>query len=156
MLAQLRQLGDDGAVDLGISLALRGRHGAAFSSIRPWSCATRRHGPVEFFGMWFDITERKQMEQNLLHASKLEAVGRLTGGIAHDFNNMLSVVIGNLDLLKKIIQGNEKAERRVRMALRARSVAPISPIGCSPSPGASAIADIDHRCKRRLCRDFWN
>jgi signal transduction histidine kinase/CheY-like chemotaxis protein len=73
--------------------------------------------PREFFGMWFDITESKQMEQNLLHASKLEAVGRLTGGIAHDFNNMLSVVIGNLDLLKKSIQGNEKAERRVRMAL---------------------------------------
>ena len=73
--------------------------------------------PHEFFGMWFDITERKQMEQNLLHASKLEAVGRLTGGIAHDFNNMLSVVIGNLDLLKKSIQGNEKAERRVHMAL---------------------------------------
>ncbi|WP_372441146.1 response regulator [Microvirga arvi] len=73
--------------------------------------------PREFFGMWFDITERKQMEQNLLHASKLEAVGRLTGGIAHDFNNMLSVVIGNLDLLKKSIQGNGKAERRVRMAM---------------------------------------
>jgi len=73
--------------------------------------------PREIFGMWFDITERKQMEQNLLHASKLEALGRLTGGIAHDFNNMLSVVIGNLDLLKKSIQGNSKAERRVHMAM---------------------------------------
>ncbi|MGF9761697.1 response regulator [Microvirga sp. 0TCS3.31] len=73
--------------------------------------------PGECFGMWFDITERKQMEQNLLHASKLEAIGRFTGGIAHDFNNMLSVVIGNLDLLKKSVQGNDKAERRVRMAM---------------------------------------
>jgi PAS domain S-box-containing protein len=97
-----------------------------------WRCAdgTERHfldqtvlmrdddgRPSECFGMWFDITERKQMEQNLLHASKLEAIGRLTGGIAHDFNNMLSVVIGNLDLLKKSIQGNDKAERRVRMAM---------------------------------------
>lgn len=97
-----------------------------------WRCAdeTERHfldqtvlmrddegRPREFFGMWFDITERKQMEQNLLHASKLEAVGRLTGGIAHDFNNMLSVVIGNLDLLQKSIDGNKKAERRVRMAM---------------------------------------
>ncbi|WP_262029501.1 response regulator [Microvirga sp. Mcv34] len=97
-----------------------------------WRCAdgTERHfldqivvmrdddgRPREFFGMWFDITDRKQMEQNLLHASKLEAIGRLTGGIAHDFNNMLSVVIGNLDLLKKTIQGDEKAERRVRMAM---------------------------------------
>lgn len=85
--------------------------------------------PREFFGMWFDITERKQMEQNLLHASKLEAVGRLTGGIAHDFNNMLSVVIGNLDLLQKAIKGNAKAEPRVRMAME----------------GAQRCADLTHR-----------
>lgn len=85
--------------------------------------------PREFFGMWFDITERKQMEQNLLHASKLEAVGRLTGGIAHDFNNMLSVVIGNLDLLQKAIKGNAKAETRVRMAME----------------GAQRCADLTHR-----------
>jgi len=73
--------------------------------------------PREFFGMWFDISERKQMETSLLHASKLEAIGRLTGGIAHDFNNMLSVVIGNLDLLQSSIEGNEKAVRRARFAL---------------------------------------
>lgn len=85
--------------------------------------------PREFFGMWFDISERKQMEQNLLHASKLEAVGRLTGGIAHDFNNMLSVVIGNLDLLEKAIKGNAKAEPRVRMAME----------------GAQRCADLTHR-----------
>ena len=116
VLTELQRLEEDGAVNLEYR----------------WRCAdgVERHfldqtvlmrddegRPREFFGMWFDITERKQMEQNLLHASKLEAVGRLTGGIAHDFNNMLSVVIGNLDLLKKTIQGNEKAERRVRMAL---------------------------------------
>jgi CheY-like chemotaxis protein len=69
------------------------------------------------------------MEQNLLHASKLEAVGRLTGGIAHDFNNMLSVVIGNLDLLQSAIEGNERAERRVRMAME----------------GAQRCADLTHR-----------
>ncbi len=116
VLAQLRKLPEEGVV------ALEYR----------WRCAdgTERHfldqtvlmrddegKPREFFGMWFDISERKQMEQNLLHASKLEAVGRLTGGIAHDFNNMLSVVIGNLDLLQKSIEGNKKAERRVRMAM---------------------------------------
>ncbi len=79
--------------------------------------------------MWFDITERKQLEQNLLHASKLEAVGRLTGGIAHDFNNMLSVVIGNLDLLQKSIKNNESARKRVSMALE----------------GAQRCADLTHR-----------
>jgi PAS domain S-box-containing protein len=73
--------------------------------------------PREIFGMWFDITERKQLETSLLHASKLEAIGRLTGGIAHDFNNMLSVVIGNLDLLQSSIEGNEKARRRALFAM---------------------------------------
>src|SRR5215204_5406064 len=65
----------------------------------------------EIFGTMFDVTERRELEQRLLHASKLEAVGRLTGGIAHDFNNMLSVVIGNLDLLGTSLDGNEKATR---------------------------------------------
>ena len=73
--------------------------------------------PIELFGMWFDVTERKELELSLQHASKLEAVGRLTGGIAHDFNNMLSIVIGNLDLVKGSLQGNEKALRRVEGAL---------------------------------------
>jgi PAS domain S-box-containing protein len=73
--------------------------------------------PREIFGLWFDISERKQLEQNLLHASKLEAVGRLTGGIAHDFNNMLSVVIGNLDLLRKSVEQDKKASRRLRFAM---------------------------------------
>jgi signal transduction histidine kinase len=52
-------------------------------------------------------------------APRLEARGdrALTGGIAHDFNNMLSVVIGNLDLLQSSIEGNEKATRRARFAL---------------------------------------
>ncbi|WP_428406073.1 response regulator [Methylobacterium sp.] len=71
----------------------------------------------EVFGMWFDVTERKEMELSLLHASKLEAVGRLTGGIAHDFNNMLSIVIGNLDLLQGSVRADEKAHRRVQNAI---------------------------------------
>ncbi|GJD54630.1 response regulator [Methylobacterium dankookense] len=72
---------------------------------------------TELFGMWFDVTERKELELSLQHASKLEAVGRLTGGIAHDFNNMLSIVIGNLDLVKGSLQGDEKVLRRVESAI---------------------------------------
>ncbi len=91
---------------------------------------------VELFGMWFDVTERKELELNLQHASKLEAVGRLTGGIAHDFNNMLSIVIGNLDLVKGALLGNEKAHRRIESAIEGAIAAPNSPAGCWPSHDA--------------------
>ena len=46
-----------------------------------------------------DVTERKQLEQLLLHAMKLEAVGRLAGGVAHDFNNILTVITGYSEFL---------------------------------------------------------
>ncbi len=56
-----------------------------------------------------DITERKQMEETIRRAQKMDAIGQLTGGIAHDFNNILGIVLGNLELMKRLVSKDEKA-----------------------------------------------
>ena len=66
-----------------------------------------------------DISERKQLARQLHQSQKMEAVGQLTGGIAHDFNNLLGVIIGNLDLLDRMVAGNEAAVKRVKTAQKA-------------------------------------
>jgi two-component system, cell cycle sensor histidine kinase and response regulator CckA len=51
-----------------------------------------------------DITERKRLEEQLLHSQKMEALGTLAGGVAHDFNNILAGILGYVKLLKLALQ----------------------------------------------------
>ncbi len=57
-------------------------------------------GRTVFLGILVDVTERRRLEERLLAAQRLEAVGRLAGGVAHDFNNLLQAMLGIADLIR--------------------------------------------------------
>ncbi len=90
----------------------RGEYQAEYRIIRP-DGSTRwirdRGFPVEesdgrlsrMAGIAMDITEQRQLSQQLSQSQKLEAIGRLAGGVSHDFNNMLTAIIGYADVLKE-------------------------------------------------------
>jgi PAS domain S-box-containing protein len=104
-----------------------GRDGRGYSVEYRWLCADGQYKhfldqahmlrdaagrPTEYAGTVLDVTDRKELESQLLHVRKMDAIGQLTGGIAHDFNNLLAAVLGGLELL----------ERRAQIAVEHRKI----------------------------------
>lgn len=73
-----------------------------------------------------DVTDKRKMEEELLKAEKLRAIGVLAGGIAHDFNNILAGVLGYIEILKfhiKDAKSIEKLDKLVSAVLRGKELA---------------------------------
>ncbi|MBA3539059.1 MAG: response regulator [Deltaproteobacteria bacterium] len=64
--------------------------------------------PVRMIGGSLDVTAQHELEEQLRHAQRLDAVGNLTAGIAHNFNNMLTVVTGTLEILASRIADHNR------------------------------------------------
>jgi PAS domain S-box-containing protein len=61
---------------------------------------------TDMLSLAHDVTERRQLEEELRQAHKLESIGLLAGGVAHDFNNLLTVINGYGDLMLKELARN--------------------------------------------------
>lgn len=95
-----------------------------------------------FFASQLDISRRKEAEEALHQAQKMEAVGKLTGGIAHDFNNLLQVVLGYVDLLENRIDAGDRTARRA-----------VDAIGAAANRGATLTQQLLAFARRQELRD---
>lgn len=103
----------------------------------------------------------EEAQNALLHAQKLEAMGKLTGGVAHDFNNVLHIIGGNLDLIRMLSGTNDKiiqrctsardaVRRGARLSSQLLSFARKQPLQPAPTSMAQVLAGMDELLKRAL------
>ena len=121
-----------------------------------------------------DITEKRQLEEELLKAQKLESIGVLAGGIAHDFNNILVSIMGNISLAKMDVDQNdtiykllEKAEKASKQATGLTQQLLTFSRGGAPVKKVTSISDIiidcttfvmsgsNIRCDFNMSADLW-
>ena len=97
---------------------------------------------VYFFSSQLDISRRREAEDALHEAQKMEAVGKLTGGIAHDFNNLLQVIIGYADNLEARVDQGDRSGRRA-----------VEAIGAAAARGATLTQQLLAFARKQELRD---
>ncbi|WP_321494042.1 ATP-binding protein [uncultured Desulfobacter sp.] len=90
-----------------------------YASVHHFAVKDESGKTVKTYGVTQDITARKNMERQLQLSQKMESVGRLAGGIAHDFNNMLSIILGNIEMLQEDITPDSPLLRRIHEVKKA-------------------------------------
>ncbi len=69
---------------------------------------------TNFVAIHEDLTHDEALQHKIMQVQKMEAVSTMVGGIAHDFNNLLATILGNLYLMRKKMQGDEKGMSRIQ------------------------------------------
>ncbi|HTQ31579.1 MAG TPA: ATP-binding protein [Opitutaceae bacterium] len=72
-----------------------------------------RRRATHIVGTYRDMTDKRRLQEALVHSQRLDAVGRLAGGVAHDFNNLLSVINGYCEILAARLPAHDPSRREV-------------------------------------------
>ncbi len=137
----------------------------------------KEDGKMVYTAILRDVTARKRMEEEVLKAQKLEAVGILAGGIAHDFNNILTAVLGNANLSTLLIRSGdtdkaldalyniERATKRAtdlthQLLTFSKGGSPVRKLSSISSiikdPAEFALRGSDVRCEFTISPDLWS
>ena len=158
----------------GVEYTALRKDGGSFPALIHTARILEEGKPIGFRGVVIDLTERKQMEEELLKAQKLESIGVLAGGIAHDFNNILAALMGSISLAKdglpkeepiyELLEEAERASAKARALTQqlltfSRGGAPVRKIASLEEiireSSAFALRGSSCRCDLVIEKDLW-